>query len=309
MKKIFSLMIAILMLLALMAGCTSSDAPDGHRGGGPEETIPLDTTPVDPIPIEINTIVEDHDLTGDGQADTLQLLCVEPWEDLEWGTYGYHWQVLVNGEAAMEIETDWAISLETELYPVGQGRTYLAICQRLDANDDIADFALYLYDDGKLVEVCDFYCKDLHEKHIFHYDAQLLSVSAGKIVLRCSNQFNATAHLVWDMELVYQDGKWAPDGNVYPIVYDDDMEMKADGMTANQELTVYTDTDCAEAAYTVAKGGILMLDRLCIQDGEVYFHVTNADGAEGWLKDPEEVFATIDGEDLLGYFEEALFAG
>lgn len=319
MKKVLSMLFVGLILTGLLAGCAS----DGGQSGIPTETQAETETveeteatkaieqfdPVEPIAIENHTLIEDYDLTGDGVADSLWIECVEPWEDLDWGDYGYHWEFLINGEPAMIIRTDWPVCPETELYQVGGGRNYLAICQRLDTNDDSDDFGLYQYSGGELIKVCDFYCSNLDMAHIFHYGAEVVSVAGDRILLRCWNQFNATAYLHWEMEFLYENGSWMPNGNVYPVVYEEYMEDKSDGMTANQPLTVYTGIDCGEIAYTVDKGGVLFLDRLCIEEGLVYFHVTNEAGQEGWLKDPEEVYMNLDGEELFGWFEEAMFAG
>ncbi len=310
MKKALCMMLAIWMLLALAAGCTNSGGADDRReenGNDGEDVVHYE--PVDPVTIEIDTIYEDYDVTNDGKPDSLGLKCLEPWEYDDWAVFGYHWQILINGEAAMEIKTDWPIRPEVELYQVSDDLAYLSILQRIDTNDDIADYGLYLYDGGTLEKVCDFYCTILDDTHIFHYGAELVSVAADRIVLRGGNQFNATAYLTWDMEFAYQDGQWDYTGNVFPVVYHDYMEDKADGMTANQELTVYTATDCEEVAYLVPKGGVVTIDKLCIENGGVYFHVTNEDGVQGWLRDPQEVYSCIDGEELFGYFEEAIFAG
>ncbi len=311
-------LILILTLSLLLGGCaapgqqaemqtTTETAPPAIQDAA--EAIPQE--PVDPVVLEIDTTYDAYDLTGDGVADTLAITCLQPWEDLDWGDYGYHWQFLVNGEGALELESDWPIRPETALYQVSPDRVYLAISQRLDTNDDIAGYGLYRYAGGKLEQVCDFYCDSIGEAHIFHYGAQVLSLSGERLLLRCSNQFNATAHMLWDVEFLYDPATdtWSQMGNIHSLVYEAGMEAKLDGMTANQELTVCTDRDGTETAYTVPKGGVLFFHQVCISGEDVFFQVTNEAGQGGWLKDPEEVFANVDGQDLFGCFEEAVFAG
>ncbi len=313
MKRIYVLLLAALLLTILLSGCADMAQPtesvSDTQPTTEVTTPPIAFKPVPPVPVPVDYVLTGYDLTGGGKSDTLQIHCLDISEDLSWGTYGYHWQIFINEGVAMEIQTDWPVHPKVELYTVSEGRVYLAICNCLDTNDDIEDFGLYQYQAGKLVKVCDFYSSSLDTAHIFHYGAELLSVTEDNILLRCSNQFNATARLCWDVEFTYADGAWVQQSNVYPVVYEDYMEAKADGMTANQSFPVYTATACDQVAYNAEKGNILTIDSLCIENGEVYFHTINEAGQEGWLKDPEEVYCVIDDEDLFGYFEEAVFAG
>ena len=98
-------------------------------------------------------------------------------------------------------------------------------------------------------------------------------------------------------------------GNEHPVVYESYALDKKDGMTANQDFVVYKTTACKEEAFTVTKGQVVTIDKIYIKDELICFKVTNAEGKEGWLPDPEESFTEMNGEWLEGYFEEAMFAG
>ena len=261
----------------------------------------------------INLVLEEtileYDITGDGEEDAILIHCEERDEYSDWGDFGYRWSVSINGRNAYEIQNVGSVMLEARLYQINDKRSYLSIKQHEQNNNDISNYALYRASENQLEEVCNFYDDILDSSHNFHYGAQLLAMKKDSFKLRCSNQFNATASMVWDMEYEYKDDKWILSKNEHPFVHELLAEDKRDGMTANQDFIVYKSITCDEEAFTVTKGQVVTIDKIYIKDGFICFKVTNAEGKEGWLPDPEESFTEMNGEWLNGYFEEAMFAG
>ncbi len=259
----------------------------------------------------INVVPEkkilEYDITGDGKNDSIYIHCEEP-NEYDYG-YGYQWSVFINDKMAYEIKDDWGIKPEVRLYQVNEKRNYISIEQHQVNNGDISDYVLYQIEKEQLKRVCDFFCNNISPSHVFHYGAQLQTMTKDKIKLLCSNQFNATAHMQWEMEFEYKDNKWILSSTEYQVVYDSYLDDKKDGMTANQQFIVYMTTACDEEAFSVKKGEVVMIDKVSIKNGKVCFRVTNTEGNEGWLLDPEDSSLKINDEWLYGYFEEALFAG
>lgn len=243
-----------------------------------------------------------YDVTGDGKNDSIYIHCEE--RDEYMPEYGHHWTISVNDEIAYELKIEGIVMLEVRLYQVDKSRSYFAIKPHYIANGDIEDFGLYQMEKGQMKEVCNFYRNLINPENVFHYGAQLQILSKDKLKLSCTNQFNATGHISWEMEFEYKSEGWIQSETEFePYLYD------GRKMTANQEFAVYETTACDKEAFTVMKGEVVTIDKISIKDGVVCFQITNETGKSGWFPDPKEAFYEMNGEWIEGYFEEAVFAG
>lgn len=259
------------------------------------------------IRLILEKTVAGYDLTGDGKKDSIRIHCVE--ESSDFPEYGIKWNILINDQVVYEMEDGFGIKPEVRLYWVSEKRSYLSIKQHYPFNGDIAEFALYQTGAEQLERVCDFSYAFLGSAHEFHYGALIQVLTKDKITLLCWNQFNATAHMSWNMEFEFKDDKWILCETEHPIVYESYIENKKYGMTANQGIVVYETAACEKEKFIVKKGETVTVDRLSIENGKCCFRVRNSEGETGWFPDPEEQSCTINGEWLQGYFEEAMFAG
>lgn len=262
------------------------------------------------LPVKLTPDVDiwNYDVTGDGLKDHIFISCEETYDD-SYAPFGSNWSIEINGEKVHDFEWEDNICLEIELYQISDKRHYFAITECYEYNDEIGGYGLYQIKDGKLEQVCDFYDPIVKSIHEFYYGAEILYMTKEEMKVRAYNQFNATAHLKFDMIFQYKDNKWSTGTSEFDIYYEDYQDDKADGMIANQSFVVYTEIDCKKEAFQVEEGDVLELHSICIKDGAAYFKVTNEDGVEGWLPDPDEPYVYINGKYLQGYFEEAMFAG
>lgn len=266
---------------------------------------------IEPNLLPHDIAISEYDVTGDGKKDELQIICAELTEDYGEMKYGTKWYVLLNGETALTLESEIMSSLEVDLYQVSDERNYLFIKQNLDANDDIIGAALYRFTEDTLVEEFDFYNILLQNINEFHCQIDISFMTAKYLTMSCSNQFNATARMNWDMNYEYKKAEdaWVECDETYLLMYDESLEYKATGMTANQDFIVYEDWTCEEETFTVKKGDVVHLGEMRFYNGKTYFYVDKGDGLQGWFADPDSVEKQIGDECIYGYFEEALFAG
>lgn len=265
-----------------------------------------------PIFFAVEEVISQYDVTGDGKKDSVRITCgnkeiMDP--SGEWDGYGSNWTIEVNGQALSDSAWDDFINLEVHLYHVSDTRQYLEVKECWPANGDIGGYALYQVKENQLVKVADFYESIQLGKHEYHYSSNISYMTKDELILQCHNQFNATAYMQWNMCYKCIDNQWQVEGEEYELIYEDYAIDKKDGMTANQKFDVYRDVASKEVAYKVKKGDVLFLHSVCMKDGNVYFRVTNIEGQEAWLVDPEESFVEKGGTFLQGYFEEAMFAG
>lgn len=266
---------------------------------------------IEPISLAQDTVITEFDVTGDGKNDEIQIVCEEVVEEYEDVKYGTKWNLLLNGQTALTLEPEMMATLEANLYQVSDERNYLFIKQNIDSNDDIIGAALYRIVENNIVEEFDFYNMLLESINEFHSQISISFMTAEYLTMSCSNQFNATARMDWEMNYEYEHAleSWVECDANYLLMYDESLEYKATGMTANQDFLVYEDWTCEIEAFTVAKGELVHLAEIRFYEGKTYFHIENAEGNSGWFADPDSVEKEIDGEMIYGYFEEAMFAG
>lgn len=266
---------------------------------------------VKPILLGYDESIVNYDFTGDGKKDVIEIECDEVEDDSYGITYGTEWSIELNGKEVLEVESDWMVELEVWLYRVSNRRSYLLVKQNLDTNDDISGVVLYRVTEDDIKVEHDFYDYITDNINVFHNQIDISYMSANEMALYCSNQFNATAGMVWEMKYEYdkEEDKWVEVDPVYTILYEEWTGNKKDGMTANQSFKVYKNYDGKEEAYTVNEGDVLKLEAIRFYKGETYFKAKNSKGVEGWFVDPEEAVIEKDGNWIEGYFEEAMFAG
>lgn len=266
---------------------------------------------IEPISLEHDITYTEYDVTGDGENDEIQIVCTELVEEYVDAKYGTTWDILLNGQTKMTIESDMMATLEVDLYHVSDKRNYLFIKQNIDSNDDIIGATLYRFTEDSIVEEFDFYDMLLENINEFHSQIDISFMTAEYLTMSCSNQFNATARMNWEMNYEYEKAQesWVECDANYLLMYDESLEYKATGMTANQDFFVYEDWTCAEEAFTVKKGEVVQLMEIRFYNGKTYFHVEDAEGRQGWFADPDSAGTQIGDEWIYGYFEEAMFAG
>lgn len=266
---------------------------------------------IEPIPLAYDATITEYDVTGDGEKDEIQIVCTELVEEYVDAKYGTQWDILLNGQTALTIESEMMATLEVNLYQVSVERNYLFIKQNLDSNDDIIGAALYRFTEDSIAEEFDFYNMLLENINEFHSQIDISFMTEQYLTMSCSNQFNATARMSWEMNYEYEKAQesWMECDEIYLLMYDESLEYKATGMTANQDFIVYEDWTCKKEAFTVKKGEVVQLTEIRFYNGKTYFYVENAEGKSGWFADPDSVEKEVDGEWIYGYFEEAMFAG
>ena len=257
---------------------------------------------VKPITLKNEKTISKYDVTGDGKKDKVKIKCTKPDKYLQ--GYGTEWKVIVNGKSVLRIAPMWdECQPEVQLYRVSKKRVYLSITERLPNNDDISGCALFQMKKGKLHKVCDFYDPIVKSITAFHYYVNISKMTSKSMTVECSDQLYATGRIVWHMNYVYKNGKWKKTGNVYRVFYDPDNEWidHSSGWTANRKLNVYTTTSLKKKAFTVKKGEVVKIKKLCIKNGNTYIQLTNKRGKKGWIKNPKKYSD--------GYFKEVHFAG
>lgn len=305
----------MLLMVVFLVGCAEekdnlvSNSNGDVREFEKQEEMANDV--IEPISLAHDTIYMEYDVTGDGEKDEIQIICAELTEEYADAKYGTKWDVLLNGQTALTIESEMMATLEVGLYHVSDERNYLFITQNLDSNDDIIGAALYRFVEDNIVEEFDFYDMLLQNINEFHSQIDISFMTAEYLTMSCSNQFNATARMNWEMNYEYEKAQesWVECDEIYLLMYDESLEYKATGMTANQDFLIYEDWTCAAEACTIKKGEVVQLTEIRFYNGKTYFHIENGDGVQGWFADPDSVEKEIDGEWIYGYFEEAMFAG
>lgn len=305
----------VLLMVVFMVGCAEEKDNLVSNSNGDvcefEKQEEMANDMIEPISLTDDVTYTEYDVTGDGENDEIQIVCEELTEEYADAKYGTKWNILLNGQTALTIETEMMATLEVNLYQVSDERNYLFIKQNLDSNDDIIGAALYRFIGNNVVEEFDFYNMLLENINEFHSQIDISFMTAEYLTMNCSNQFNATARMNWEMNYEYEHAQesWVECDENYLLMYDESLEYKAAGMTANQDFIVYEDWTCAEEAFTVKKGEVVQLTEIRFYNGKTYFHIENAEGKLGWFADPDSVEKEIDGEWIYGYFEEAMFAG
>ena len=276
-----------------------------------ENVKELSNEEIEPIELVNNAITTEYDITGDGGNDTIQIICTEIVEEYGDEQYGTKWCIQLNGKDALTVESEIMEKLEVQLYQVSDERNYLFVKQHIDTNDDIIGASLYRIVGDNIVEEFDFYNMLLENINEFHSRIDISFMSEESLRVSCTNQFYATARMNWDMNYKYERAQesWIACEDNYLFMYDESLEYKAVGMTANQDFLVYEDWTCKAEAFTVKKGEVVHLSEMRFYKGETYFHVENAEGNQGWFVDPDRVGKEIGDNWIYGYFEEALFAG
>ncbi len=301
------LMILLLVILAC-AGCSKKqeDKPDEKQN-----EISSEYTIAEPISIVHNQTYKSYDLTGDGKQDQLQFVCLEVTEEFGDEVYGTKWAVLVNGKTMLTFDSEGMFCLEGTLYQVDAERNYIFLKQCLNTNDDIEGAALYRFEDGYLRKELDLYDWVTRNINVFHCYIDVTNVTGRYLTVQCANQFNATAYLRWEMNYEYNaaDDSWEAFDEVYLLRYDNGLEYKAIGMTANQKFEVYEDWTCEDRAFWVKKGDVVKLKQIRFYEGETYFNVEDEEGRTGWFPDPKEIGIQQGDTYIYGLFEEAQFAG
>lgn len=274
-----------------------------------QEEVANDT--IEPILLSSDVMYTEYDVTGDGKKDEFQIICEELTEAYEDVQYGTKWSITLNGEKALTFEPELMMNLEVHLYRAGDQRNYLFIKQNLDTNDDIIGAELYRFTEKTIVEEIDFYELLSENINMFHCGISISFMTQRYLTMSCYNQFNATAYMSWEMNYEYKKSEdaWIESDESYLLMYDDFLEEKGKGMTANQDFIVYEDWTCEEEAFTVKKDEVVHLGAIRFYNGKTYFHVESEDGNQGWMPDPDMPGEEIDGEYIMGYFKEALFAG
>lgn len=247
--------------------------------------------------LENNQEIQDYDLTGDGEKDTICMWCEVT--DEAWEEYGDVWKLILNGETIYTIEKD-CVSPSVTLYQMTDHRVYLEIEECTPYNGDIYGFSLYEIAKGKLTKVLDLYEPIVSCITNFHYTVERENLTDSILTVKCSDQFMATGRLYWKIPYVYESGDWRMEDTVFDVCYEEWQETQQ-GWTTNQQLTVYTTTGMEEQAFVLERGEKVRIEKIALEHGNTYFLLVREDGKEGWIKNPEEY--------CDGYFKEVLFAG
>lgn len=255
---------------------------------------------VKPITLKNEKTISKYDVTGDGKKDKVKITCSKSSEN--WADFGDEWKIMVNGKCVRRISS-YCCRPDVQLYRVSTKRVYLAIEEQTPYNDDINGYALFQMKKGKLQKICDFYHPIAKSITDSHYYVNISKMTSKSMTVECSDQLYATGRIVWHMNYVYKNGKWKKTGNVYRVFYDPDKEWidHSSGWTANRKLNVYTTTSLKKKAFTVKKGEVVKIKKLCIKNGNTYIQLTNKRGKKGWIKNPKKYSD--------GYFKEVHFAG
>lgn len=82
--------------------------------------------------------------------------------------------------------------------------------------------------------------------------------------------------------------------------------------TSWRDFDVQVSPEDSTTAFHVAPDEKVTLTEFCVSGNRYYLKCQNAQGQEGWIYDPDEIYSELpEGSDmyLMGYFKEALFAG
>lgn len=271
-----------------------------------------------PYIMEPDTVYE-IDIDNDGAAEQVSystwtdeaMVPSEFEEGMEYVSSQAVLEVYVDSELFWTItEDDWSYIWKLDQFALENGKQYF-IASSIADNDYTMQTLLLSSDSETLSVVCDLNDITCESETNSDYllsswsrSGNVVDVSGNTFTLNWCDAFMSTGNIVLPVTYVVEEDIVSLTEPPYAL----DSEAL---WTAWIDIAVQASPEDETSVFHVAPNETVHLTEMTRYNGSPYFKCVNADGAEGWFKDPDHIVSqeAEDGSYLMGFFLEAVFAG